>query len=90
MNNALSATLIVLQGLKAASSAVPAAPYLGMVAEAGISLVKTIQKVRDDKDRAVRVGKRVESLVKHIFDSVNADTTAVNDALTSKVDALVS
>ncbi|KAI0940182.1 hypothetical protein AcV5_001357 [Taiwanofungus camphoratus] len=67
-----------------------AAPAFGAVVTAAISLLQTIEKVKDNKKRAIRLARRVADLTKHVQEIVDADPEAINDRLRANVKLLQS
>ncbi|OCH86534.1 hypothetical protein OBBRIDRAFT_220895 [Obba rivulosa] len=78
-DDVLANTITALEILKSTSDAISMVPLLGAVLGAALSLVSTIDRVRGDRDRSIRLAKRVSNLMMQVERSVASSRNALDD-----------
>ncbi|KAI0331817.1 hypothetical protein GY45DRAFT_546077 [Cubamyces sp. BRFM 1775] len=79
--DALAAIVTALEVLQEASNAVVAVPFLGSIIGAALGIARTVERIRSDKERFVRLARRVSEFSRHIEESLASDPQAVDDNL---------
>ncbi|OCH88570.1 hypothetical protein OBBRIDRAFT_80989 [Obba rivulosa] len=85
----LGSTAVVLETMQQASTAVSAVPFLGAIIGSTLSLVQAAQKVKTDRERALRLAKRAADLVKHIEETIAVDPDASDERLKTNLAELL-
>ncbi|KAH9885817.1 hypothetical protein C8Q73DRAFT_296912 [Cubamyces lactineus] len=79
--DALAVIVSALEVVQEASSAVAAVPFLGSIIGAALGIARTVEKIRSDRERYVRLARRVSEFSRHIEESLASDPQAVDDNL---------
>ncbi|KAI0366154.1 hypothetical protein BV20DRAFT_1055891 [Pilatotrama ljubarskyi] len=80
-SNALATVISALEILQEASDVIIAAPYLGHILSAALGIARTVEKIRGDKERYIRLARRAAELSRHVKESIESDPRAVNENL---------
>ncbi|KAI0671370.1 hypothetical protein C8Q78DRAFT_973142 [Trametes maxima] len=78
-SDVLAVTICSLEVLQETSDAITIVPFLGNIVGAALGIARTVERLRGDKDRFVRLARRVSELSRHIDESVAADPEAIDD-----------
>ncbi|OCH88709.1 hypothetical protein OBBRIDRAFT_794957 [Obba rivulosa] len=81
VDDALAHTITAIQTLQGVSYAIGSVPFLSIVFGSALSLLTTIEQVRGDTARSVRLAKRISSLLHLIEQTIGANLDAVDDTL---------
>ncbi|KAI0351734.1 hypothetical protein OH77DRAFT_1410549 [Trametes cingulata] len=79
--NALATIISTLEVLREASDVIVAFPYLGHILGAALGIARTVEKIRGDKERYVRLARRAAELSQHVTESIESDPSSVNENL---------
>ncbi|EJF58589.1 hypothetical protein DICSQDRAFT_66645 [Dichomitus squalens LYAD-421 SS1] len=78
----LSALISGLEVLQAASNVVANVPLLNGIVSSALGLARTIEAIGTDRERFLRLARRVSELSMHIEESIDCDFNAIDDGLT--------
>ncbi|OCH86484.1 hypothetical protein OBBRIDRAFT_737957 [Obba rivulosa] len=78
LDDLLADSIVVLETLKEASSAVSAVPFLGAVIGTCVNLLKTIENVKSLDDRGKRLARRAADLAQYIEQRISHDVEAID------------
>ncbi|KAI0760999.1 hypothetical protein BD413DRAFT_486754 [Trametes elegans] len=70
-----------LEALQEVSDSISAVPFLGSIVSAALGIAKTVERIRGDRERYVRLARRVSDLSRHVHDSVAGDPHAMDENL---------
>ncbi|CCM01399.1 uncharacterized protein FIBRA_03450 [Fibroporia radiculosa] len=79
---------ITLEAIQDASSTLGVFPFLGIIATAALGIVRTLQKVSDDRERSIRLAQRAADLVQHVQQAVSQDPEAIGVVLSENLTRL--
>lgn len=80
---------IILTNARDASSAFCAVPFVYPVLSGAIAIVRTIQKVQDDRMRGSRLAQRASDLAIHVNDMIGSESN-INQRLQHNLKTLIS
>ncbi|OCH89773.1 hypothetical protein OBBRIDRAFT_826333 [Obba rivulosa] len=86
----LAHTISVLEAFKEASSAIGAVPFLPVVIGSALSLISTLERIKGDKERCMRLKRRVINLLMDIKESIEKHLEAIDSNLVSRLAVLQS
>ncbi|KAI0649495.1 hypothetical protein C8Q79DRAFT_516860 [Trametes meyenii] len=80
-SDVLAAAICALEVLQETSDAITVVPFLGNIVGAALGIARTVEKIRGDRDRFVRLARRASELSRHIEESVASDPETIDDNL---------
>ncbi|OJT14993.1 hypothetical protein TRAPUB_8436 [Trametes pubescens] len=87
-SDVLATVISGLEVLKETSNAIAAVPLMGDIFGIALGIAKTVERIRGDRERFVRLARSMSELLRHIEETVAADPQAVDDKLRTNLQDL--
>ncbi|KAI0635567.1 hypothetical protein C8Q77DRAFT_577303 [Trametes polyzona] len=84
----IAATISSLELLKETSNTIAVVPFLGDIIGVVLGIAKTVERIRGDRERYIRLARCASELLRHIEDTITADPDTVDDKLRRNLEEL--